>query len=324
VPSDLAKEDQVPSEAMQQVVSMLEAFDVHSRTASPVAEQRAAYELAGAAYPLPDGCRVERFQLGAFPAEWVSAGATSGEPSSASKCEAGGGGRSVLYLHGGGYVIGSCNTHRELATRLSAACDAPVLLPEYRLAPESPFPAAVEDAVACYRFLLGSTDPSSIAVGGDSAGGGLALALLLSCRREGLPLPGACFLLSPWCDLTLSGSTIDAPREHDPVVSRDFLELMAAHYLAGHDPSDPLTSPLFGDLTGLPPMLVQVGTAEVLLDDSLRLADKARKAGVDASLHVFDGAVHVFQAFAAQAPESEEALREIGEFVKMNLARQAV
>ena len=222
--------------------------------------------------------------------------------------------RGVLYFHGGGYVMGSLDTHTELMGRISRACQAPVLGIDYRLAPEHPYPAAVEDAVASYdRLQANGIEPHRIIIAGDSAGGGLTLACLLALKAQGKPQPAGAVLLSPWTDLTGSGESVKTRAAADPMVSPDVLEPMAALYRGDVDASEPGVSPLFGGLEGLPPLLIQVGDAEVLLDDSTRLADRAEAAGVDIDLQVFDGAFHVFQA-TPDLPESAEALASIGAF----------
>lgn len=225
-------------------------------------------------------------------------------------------GRVVLYLHGGAYVAGSHGTHRGLAASFARVGHARVLLPEYRLAPEDRFPAAVDDALASYRWLLEheDVDPARIAVAGDSAGGGLAVALTVAARDDGLPLPAGIAVMSPWVDLTASGASV-VTNDHNDIWLDGTLIGPAARLYAGDDVAHPLASPLFADLTGLPPMLVHVGTHEVLLDDARRLVHRARQHGVDASLGEFDGLWHVFQAIPG-LPETRASLRELGAFVR--------
>ena len=222
--------------------------------------------------------------------------------------------RGVLYFHGGGYVAGNLDSHTELMGRIARACRAPVLGIDYRLAPEHPHPAAVEDAVASYERLLGNgIDPSRIVIAGDSAGGGLTLACMLALKAAGKPLPAGAILISPWTDLSGSGASMQTRREADPMLSGDVLAPMAAAYANSRSLTDPGVSPLFGDLAGLPPLLVQVGDDEVLLDDATRLAERAETAGVSVQLHVFEGAFHVFQ-IDPRPPESREALEEMAAF----------
>lgn len=225
----------------------------------------------------------------------------------------------ILYFHGGGYVLGSLDTHHELMGRLSRNCQAPVLGLDYRLAPEHPYPAAVEDATGAYLTLLErGISADRIMLGGDSAGGGLALACLLRLKAQGNPLPAGAILFSPWTDLTGSGPSIRSRAELDPMVSAELLKPMASLYQADADASEPGISPLFGDLGGLPPLLIQVGDHEILLDDSTRLADSARAAGVAVDLEIYDGAFHVFQTMP-QLPESVDALQKVGRFFKQQI-----
>jgi acetyl esterase/lipase len=226
----------------------------------------------------------------------------------------------VLYLHGGGYVIGSIKTHRDLMGRISRAAQARVLGLDYRLAPEHPFPAAVDDSLSAYRWLLDNgTKPARIAVAGDSAGGGLTVATLVAIRDAKLPLPAAGVCLSPWVDMEGIGETMKTRAQADPVVQRDGLLGMASAYLQGKDPRSPLAAPLYADLKGLPPLLIQVGDAETLLDDSNRLADRARAAGVNVKLEVWPEMIHVWQLFASFLPEGQQAVEGIGSFIRSRI-----
>ena len=223
--------------------------------------------------------------------------------------------RVVMHLHGGAYLMGSPNTHRGLAVALSRTARAPVLLPRYRLAPESTYPAALEDAVAAYRWLLDQgVAAERIVLSGDSAGGGLALALLLSLADEDLPRPAAYVGFSPWTDLSGSGASMKDRNDRDPWLSADLVVPAARSYAGDASLTDPRISPLYGDLSVLPPTLVHVGSEEILFDDAARLVVRAREAGVDASLGRFDGMWHVFQAFPL--PEARRSLREVGAFVR--------
>jgi acetyl esterase/lipase len=226
----------------------------------------------------------------------------------------------LLFLHGGGFSSGSCVTHRELAARLSLASGARALVLDYRLAPEHPFPAAVEDAATGYEWLLAQgIKAGQIAVGGDSAGGALALAALLLLRERGIALPAATVLFSPWLDLAVSGPTITSRAALDPLTSGEDLRAAAALYLAGADPATPLASPLFGDLRGLPPTLVQAGDHEVLLSDATRLAERAEAAGVALTLDVWDEMWHVWHAWAGILPEGQQAIDRAGQFIRERL-----
>jgi monoterpene epsilon-lactone hydrolase len=258
----------------------------------------------GAMLPVDADIKREPVTAGGVKAEWVSAPDADA-------------GRAILYLHGGGYVIGSINTHRALAGRLSRAAKARVLVIDYRLAPEHPFPAAVDDAVSAYRWMLTQgLKPSRIAVAGDSAGGGLSAATLVAIRDAKLPMPAAGALLSPWVDLEGIGESMTTNDSRDPMVHKDGTLAMAKAYLGGKDPRTPLAAPLYADLAGLPPLLIQVGTAETLLDDSSRLAERAKKAGVNVTYEPWQNMIHVFQLFAPMLDEGQQAIEKIGAFVR--------
>ncbi len=275
-------------------------------------EQRAAMEAAAGASRAPEDVAVTPFRLGGRDAEWLT---PVGAPPDAA----------VLYLHGGGYCIGSVATHRDLAGRIARASGCRVANLDYRLAPEHPFPAAVDDARSAYADLLAAgISPHRLAVAGDSAGGGLTVALLLALREGGIPLPAAAVCLSPWADLTQSSPAYIERAERDPMVSKAGLDVMAGAYLAGTEATVPLASPLFGDLAGLPPVRIEVGESEVLFDDATGLADRLRSAGVDVSLVVWPDLVHVFQAFPASLlPESDASIDGVGGFLATRLGTAA-
>jgi monoterpene epsilon-lactone hydrolase len=238
------------------------------------------------------------------PAEWI---APQGVESS----------RAVLFLHGGGYYCGSIASHRTLAANVALACVARSLLIDYRLAPEHPFPAALEDAAASYEFLLDKGyAPGQIMVAGDSAGGGLALALLIHLRDEHKPMPAAAIFLSPWLDLTLSGASWVANARKDLMLDANELRQAAEIYLRGEDPRAPLASPCFADLHDLPPLLIQVGSHELLVSDSTYLAERARAAGVEVTLELWPGMQHEWQFAAKMLPEAQRAMSQIGAFVE--------
>ncbi len=220
----------------------------------------------------------------------------------------------VLYFHGGGYVLGSLDTHAELMGRCSKACGVKVLGVDYRLAPESIFPAAVEDGVKSYQWLLDQGfDPKRIMLAGDSAGGGLVMATMLSLRDQGVPLPVGATLFSPWVDLTMCGESMASRKDLDPIVTPEGLHSLAKLYRGDTESSAPLLSPLFADLSKLPPLLIQVGDYEVLLSDSQQLAAKAESAGVTVTYQEWEQAFHVFHA-VPNLPESEDALSSMGDF----------
>ena len=230
------------------------------------------------------------------------------------------GGATILYLHGGGYVFCSPGTHRDLVARLAHAADARCLSLDYRLAPEHPFPAAVDDGLAAYKAALDASPPERLIIAGDSAGGGLALATLLRARAAGLPMPAAAVLMSPWVDLTVSGHSAlsNAPF---CFLNKAILDRYTLHYLQGHDPLDPLASPIRADLTGLPPMMILTGDAEALYSEDVDLARRAPEHGVDVDLVVAPGMIHAWPALAPVLPEGRAAIERIASFIKSTLAR---
>jgi len=292
---------------LETIVQMLRTKPVVDPNGT-VEEARAGFEQIASMFPVDADIKREVVSAGGVKAEWVSA----------PDAEAG---RAVLYLHGGGYVIGSINTHRSLAARLARASRARVLLIDYRLAPEHPHPTAVDDSVAAYRWMLAQgLKPARIAVAGDSAGGGLTVATLVAIRDAKLPLPGAAACLSPWVDLEGVGESMTTKADIDPIVQKAGLVRMAVAYLGGKDPRTPLAAPLYADLSGLPPLLIQVGTAETLLDDAARLAERARKAGVTVSYEPWEDMIHVWHLFAPMLDEGQQAIDRIGEFVRKQAA----
>jgi len=296
------------SDMLKTIVDMMRAQrGVIPQDIDPVT-MRANLESMTSLMPLPPDVAAEPIVVNGVRAEWVQV--PDADP-----------GRVVLYLHGGAYVIGSINTHRDLAGRISRASGARVLNVDYRLAPEHPHPAAVEDATAAYRWLLAQGHhPARIAVAGDSAGGGLTVATLVALRDAGVPLPSAGVCLSPWVDLEGIGDSMTERAHLDPMVQKEHLVRMGQLYLADHHARTPLAAPLYADLSGLPPLYIQVGTAETLLDDSNRLAERSRKAGVDVTLELWDDMIHVFQAFAPILPEGQEAVEKIGQYLRARWA----
>lgn len=278
--------------------------------ADDVAGFREQMANAGKMSPkIPEDVMVEPVDAGGIPCEWVSKDMVQD-------------GKAILYLHGGGYVFGNLDGYRDLAWRLSAETGVRVLIADYRLAPEYPFPAAVEDATACIRWLMSQEyDPSDIVIGGDSAGGGLAVATMVNLKNLGIKQPAGAFLLSPWVDLACSGDSMAKNAKEDCMLSPVSLNAMADLYLGEHDHRAPLASPLFADLSGLPPSVIHVGSTEVLLSDSERLADKFKAAGGESVLEIWPKMPHVFPVFAARIPEGKQAIEKIGEFVKTRLSQ---
>lgn len=231
--------------------------------------------------------------------------------------------RHVLYLHGGGYIVGSPRSHIAMAARLAKRAAAAVSVIDYRLAPEHPYPAAIEDCLTAYRAIIADLDPALVTVAGDSAGGGATLATLLAARDAGDPMPAAAYLLSPWTDLTASGASYRTRADVDPMIDVHTIASTAAQYVADTPLDHPGVSPLFADLDGLPPMLIQTGSDEVLLSDSTELATRAQAAGVDVTLDVRDGMWHVYQIFAGMMPEATEALIDAATFIRTHSPARA-
>ncbi len=275
---------------------------------SSVDEQRRLLRELVSAQPLPAEVTVTAATLGGVPTAEVTVDGI--EPRHV-----------VLYFHGGVYVIGDAFLAAELASQVGRRTQARVISVDYRLAPEHPYPAAVEDALAAYQALLhDGVAPSDIVFAGESAGGGLAIATLVNARDHGLPLPAAAYVMSPYVDLTLAGTTMETRREVDPLLNRELLQPRVTDYASGHGPASGLISPLFADLSGLPPMLIQAGTHEVLLDDAVRLAAQAAAADVAVTLDVTPGVPHVFQAYHAILDEAAAALDRARQFLSAHLA----
>ena len=278
---------------------------------SDVIEQRRLLGELLSAQPLPADVTVTTGALGGVPTAEVTVDGV--EPRHV-----------VLYFHGGVYVLGEAAQAAGLAAQIARRTSATVISVGYRLAPEDPYPAAVDDALAAYQALLDNgTDPADIALAGESAGGGLAIATLVNARDHGLPLPAAAYVMSPYADLTLAGATMDTKRDLDPLLSPEALRARVPDYTAGHDPALALISPIFADLTGLPPLIIQAGTHEVLLDDAIRLARQAATADVAVTLDITPGVPHVFQAYAPILDEGAAALDRAGQLLSAHLARDA-
>jgi epsilon-lactone hydrolase len=275
---------------------------------SDVGEQRRLLAEFASAQPLPPGVTVTAGALGGVPTAEITIDGV--EPRHV-----------VLYFHGGVYVLGDAVQAAGLASQVGARTGAKVISVDYRLAPEHPYPAAVDDALAAYQALMeGGTAPSDIAFAGESAGGGLAVATLVNARDHGLPRPAAAFAMSPYADLTLSGATMDTKREADPLFTPEAFPPRVADYTSGHDPALGLISPIFADLSGLPPLIIQAGTHELLLDDAIRLARQAATADVQVTLDITPGVPHVFQAYYPILDEAAAALDRAGELLSAYLA----
>jgi epsilon-lactone hydrolase len=278
-----------------------------SRRGLEVAKVRALAGKALVKPRMPPGWRI-RAAESPFAGEWIErVGERSGlEPA-----------RTLLYLHGGGYFFCSPKTHRPVTVGLAHAAEARCLVPAYRLAPEHPFPAAIEDAVAAYRRLRALGAPAQrIVIAGDSAGGGLALAMMLALREAGDPLPAAGVLFSPWTDLAATGASIQANSRSDVMFHGNSIARAARHYLGDTPATHPLASPLYADLRGLPPLFVQASSSEVLLDDSTRLTERAKEAGVEVSFTAWHRLPHAWHLLAPFLPEARAALAEAGEFIR--------
>jgi acetyl esterase/lipase len=275
---------------------------------SDVNEQRRLLREAVSAQPLPADVTVTAASLGGVPTAEITVDGI--EPRHV-----------VLYFHGGVYVIGDAFLAADLASQVGRRTKAKVISVDYRLAPEHPYPAAVDDALAAYQALLDSgIDPSDIAFAGESAGGGLAIATLVNARDHGLPLPAAAFVMSPYVDLTLAGTTMETKREVDPLFTRELIQARVNDYTAGQDAALGLISPIFADLSGLPPLIIQAGSHELLLDDAVRLAQQAASADVEVTLDIVPGVPHVFQAYHAFLDEGAAALDRAGQLLSVHLA----
>jgi acetyl esterase/lipase len=272
-----------------------------------VSEQRRLLRELTAAQPLPAGVTVTAAELGGVPTARITIDGT--EPRHV-----------ILYFHGGVYALGDAFSAAALAAQIAQRTRAAAISVDYRLAPEHPYPAAVDDALTAYEALLqDGTPPSRIAFAGESAGGGLAVATLVNARDHGLPLPAAALVMSPYADLTLTGTTMDTKRDADPLLSRENLQARIPDYTAGHDAALPLISPVYADLSGLPPLIIQAGTHEVLLDDAIRLARQAATADVAVTLDITPGVPHVFQAYSPILDEAATALDRAGQLLSAHL-----
>jgi len=298
----------MPSAELEAIVATMRAEMANVPPDISWADMRTGYEIFGTLFPAAPEAVATPISAGGVPAvRFAGADADTS--------------RAILYFHGGGYCCGGIVTHHAITSRLALAAGCPVIALDYRLAPEHPFPAPVEDAVAAWRWLLGQgIAPRRVAFAGDSAGGGLTIAAMLAAREAGLPLPGAGCPISPWVDLTGETGWRDVDPAVDPNVRPAELDRMTEAYMAGGDPRHPHAAPIHADLSGLPPLLVQVGTAEILLPDATGLAERARAAGVEVVLEVEQGAPHVWHHFAPKVPESLAAIARLGDFIRRHAA----
>jgi acetyl esterase/lipase len=270
-------------------------------------ELRAAYDGLAAIFPTPAEITHERVEAGGVAAEWGRAPGAADD-------------RAILYLHGGGYEIGSTASHRHLVAELGRRAGARTLSLDYRLAPEHPFPAAVDDAVAAYKSLIErGFSATRLAIAGDSAGGGLTVATLVAAREAGLPQPACAFCISPWVDLEGLGASMTGKAAVDPMVGKDGLGAMAQAYLGGAPARTPLAAPLYADLAGVAPLLIHVGSAETLLDDATRLAAAAAAADVEVRLESWPHMIHVWHFFHPMLDEGRRALAEAGAFIRARM-----
>lgn len=299
----------MPSQEFNQLLDFIKKLPDNSGLS--MEERRAAMEANFSILPTAKGVTSEPVRIGQMQAEWII-------PSEVKN------GAVILYLHGGGYCLGSISTHRSMVSFLVKTAKAKALIIDYRLAPENPFPAAVEDSIAAYSWLLAQgISPNRLVISGDSAGGGLTVATLVALKQKGELLPAAAVCLSPWVDLETIGNSMKTKADADPIIKKKELLDMARAYLGTTDPRTPLASPLYSDLKELPPLLIQVGTAEILLDDATRLVERAKNAGLKVSLKSWENMIHVWQVFVGlEIPESKDAIDEIAKFIQQHTSDQ--
>lgn len=297
------------SEGMERVIRRLRKFKESIDGKQSVEAIRDGLEQMASRVVLPEDVKCEIVDAGGVPAEWIST------PDAAEN-------HVVLYLHGGGWISGSINTHRDLVARISRTSKSRILILNYHLAPEFPFPAAFDDCISAYKWLLSNgIKPEDIVIAGDSAGATLTITCLIRLRDEGIELPSAAVSISPLTDATFSGESFKTKAKLDPFYTPEDCEFMVSQYIGDMDRRKPLISPLYADLHGLPPLLIHVGTLELLLDDSVRFAECAKEAGVDVTLEVFKDMPHVFHAFAGVAPEGQDAIEKIGIFIQDHIKK---
>jgi epsilon-lactone hydrolase len=285
-------------------IAVLRALLTSRPRPAGVAERRARLDALGDAYPTASDIRLEPTNADGVPAEWSTAPGADAA-------------RVLLYLHGGGFSAGSIVSHRAMVTETGRAAQARTLAIDYRRTPEHPFPAALDDALKAYRWLLAQgVQPNRLAIGGDSAGGGLTLATMVSLRESGLPLPACAWCISPWVDMEARGESYASKAAMDPMISKEYILELAGWYLGGAAPRTPLAAPLHADLAGLPPLLIQVGSAETLLDDAIGLASRAAAADVRATLEVWPHMIHAWPLFHQQLTDGRRAIAAAGSFIR--------
>jgi monoterpene epsilon-lactone hydrolase len=295
----------MPSKEFKNLFQLLKSFQTTDKLT--LFERRSDFEERSKILPIAEGIALNSCQIRDLNAEWVI-------PKGASDDSI------ILYLHGGGYCVGSINTHRSMASFIAKASKTKMLLIDYRLAPEHPFPAAIEDATMAYKWLLSQGhSPDKIVIAGDSAGGGITISTLLYLRKNKEPMPACAVCMSPWVDMELAGKSQKTKADLDIIIQIEVLKEMVEAYVGDADPKEPLVSPIHADLTGLPPILIQVGTSEVLLDDAKRLAENAKKSGVDVTLDVWENMIHIFQYFCFMLPEGQEAIDKVADFIEENI-----
>ncbi|RLA26457.1 MAG: alpha/beta hydrolase [Gammaproteobacteria bacterium] len=291
---------------------MTKQFFKRIKPDSDIDKLRIEFEEIGTKLRPAEGVQVRHAKIAGIDCDWLVPEGCDGAPI-------------LYYLHGGAYVMGSPKTHRRMVSHIIRRAGMRALLPDYRLAPENQFPASLEDSTNVYRALIeAGTDPERMAIGGDSAGGNLAMATLLALRDAGDPLPATCFLLSPWLDLAAQGETHESRADYDPWFRPEDMSEVVKKYCSEFDLKNPLVSPVYADAANLPPTLIQVGDHEILLSDSTRLADNIEKSGGDVTLQVWPDMWHVFQFFIGQMPESKKAIKGIAEYLQKQFGAQAV
>ncbi|MFW9948071.1 MAG: alpha/beta hydrolase [Candidatus Odinarchaeota archaeon] len=297
------------SKGMENVIKLLKQFHDSTDELS-VKIIREGFNFFATISKLPKDVIAEPVNAGGVPAEWITTPDVIPD-------------HVLLYFHGGGYIAGSIDTHRDLVARISRAAKVRVLIIDYRLAPEHPFPAALEDAVSTYQWLISieKINPKNLIIGGDSAGGGLTVSTLVKLREKGITLPTAGVYISPWIDLAGTGESMKTKAELDPFITPELNDFCAKTYLKDVDPKNYLASPLYADLKGVPPMYIQVGNSECILDDSKRLAKNAKEAGIDVELDIWEDMIHIFPIFAPLAPEGQQAIQKVGNFIQKNLKK---